>query len=75
MSEATENRTLLTPDEAARVLGCSRATIYRRAAEGGLPVLRLGSGPKAPIRIDIEDLRVWLVAAGRGRPEKAVLPS
>jgi len=71
----TQHSTFLTVDEAARVLSCSSATLYRKIAKGELPVLRLGDGPKAPIRIDIEDLRVWLVAAGRGRVERAVMPS
>ena len=34
---------LLTVEEAAGILGISRATAYRRVEDGTLPVLRLGN--------------------------------
>lgn len=45
-AETTSEGRLLTVDEARRVLRCSRASIYRRVADGQLPALRIGeSGP------------------------------
>lgn len=47
---------LLTVREAAEVLRLTTETVYRRIADCELEVLRLGSGPKAPIRIDPEEI-------------------
>jgi Helix-turn-helix domain len=60
-------QTFLTPEQVARVLGVSRSWVYQHQAD--LPVTRLGDGPRAPIRVDVEDLRVWLVASQRGQVE------
>jgi hypothetical protein len=57
------NAHLLNPDEAAKIIGVSKGWVYRHAAE--LPVVRLGDGLNAPIRIDPNDLRAWLLASGR----------
>ncbi|HZS25369.1 MAG TPA: helix-turn-helix domain-containing protein [Gaiellaceae bacterium] len=52
---------LLTVAEAAQTLRVSPRTVYNRVRAGELPALRLGSGPKAPIRIDPLDLARFLV--------------
>jgi excisionase family DNA binding protein len=46
--------------EAARCLGVSPRWIYKRAASGELPAIRLGDGPRAPLRVDPRDLQQWL---------------
>jgi excisionase family DNA binding protein len=42
MEDAMEDRLTLTVDEAAQVLGISRALAYELVARGELPSLRLG---------------------------------
>jgi excisionase family DNA binding protein len=51
---------LLTPAEAARMLGVERDYIYRHAAAGDFPVVRLGSSQRPRLRVDVADLRAWL---------------
>ena len=48
--------TFLTVDEAARALRVSRATVYKRIATGAVRAVRLGDGPKAPLRIAEDEL-------------------
>jgi excisionase family DNA binding protein len=45
---------LLTVGEVARVLAVSSKTVRRRIATGELAAVRLGRGPKAPLRVDPE---------------------
>jgi excisionase family DNA binding protein len=47
---------LLRVDQVARRLGVSSQTVRRRISSGDLPALKLGSGPKAPIRVDSVEL-------------------
>jgi excisionase family DNA binding protein len=47
---------LLKPDEAARVLGISRAMVYALARKGVLPTVNLGSSMK----FSAEALREWV---------------
>jgi excisionase family DNA binding protein len=51
---------LLRVDQVARRLGCSQQTVYRRVSTGQLRALRLGSGKKAPIRVDSVELERWI---------------
>lgn len=51
-------RRLLTVAQTADQLGVSADTVYRPVESGEWPSVRLGSGPKAPIRIDSDELRV-----------------
>ena len=46
--------TLLTVDEAARALRVTRGTmyLYRRIQTGHVRAVRLGGGPRAPLRIE-----------------------
>ena len=59
---------LLTLDEAARLLRCSRRTLERRIAAGLLPVFRDGRRVAVPV----EEVRRYVAAhmVLRGRPEK-----
>jgi hypothetical protein len=53
----------------ARMLGVDRDWVYARAAQLG--AVRLGDGPKARLRFDIERVRATLAAAGPAkRPER-----
>ena len=50
---------LLTLDEAADVLRCSRKTVQRRIREGALPVVRIGR----TCRVSEDDLRKFIRAS------------
>jgi excisionase family DNA binding protein len=53
---------LLTVGEAALVLRQSPRSVRDKIAAGDLPALKIGSGPRAPIRIDAGELDAWLAA-------------
>jgi excisionase family DNA binding protein len=59
MTTITRDR-LLTVKQAAFLVGMSPVSMYRRIDSGALPAIRLGSGPKAPIRISSADLAAYL---------------
>ena len=42
----------LSPQEVADAFQLGRSTVYRRVADGTIPSVRIGNGPRAPIRID-----------------------
>lgn len=65
----TETQKLLTVRQAGSRLGCSPWTVYRRIHEGAIPFVRLGYGPKAPIRIDEGELRRFVY--GSEEPDDA----
>jgi excisionase family DNA binding protein len=47
---------LLTVREVAAELGVSPVTVYRWVTDGRVPAIRLGVGPRAPVRIDPDEL-------------------
>lgn len=47
---------LLTPSEAADLLGVGRSKVYRLLATGELPGIRVGHA----VRVPLEDLRRWV---------------
>ena len=53
-----EQRSLMTTSEAAALVHCRPATIWRAARSGELPAVRLG--PKGSYRIEPEALAEWL---------------
>lgn len=53
---------LLTIEETAARLRQSPATVRRKIREGELPAIRVGSGPRAPYRIDPVELERFLYA-------------
>ena len=59
--EADYRRTpnFLTPEQVAQLLGVTRSWVYQHQDE--LPFTRLGSGPKAILRMDRTDLRAYLL--------------
>ena len=46
--------------EVAHRLRQSESTIGRKIREGELPAVRLGHGPRSPLRIDAGELEAWL---------------
>ena len=59
-NSSAEQPVLLTLAEVARRLRVSRATVYAWAADGTLPVIRLG--PRPLLRVHPEVLEAWLQA-------------
>jgi excisionase family DNA binding protein len=57
---------LLTTAQVARRLKQSEEVVRRKAREGDLPALRLGAGPRAPLRFDARELERWIYAERRG---------
>jgi excisionase family DNA binding protein len=51
---------LLTVAEAAGLARLSEKTVRRRIATGELPAVRLGAGPRAPLRIDPAELAAFV---------------
>jgi excisionase family DNA binding protein len=70
---STEKETpeLLTIDEAAHALRQSRETVYRKIRSGELPAVRIGSGPRAPIRVSSFELACWLYGSSPRRNDPA----
>ncbi len=56
----------LTIDQVAEVLHLSHQSVRRRIRAGELDIVRIGSGPKAPIRIASGDLIEYLQRVNRG---------
>lgn len=59
-TQNTANAELLTVDEVAARLRMSKWSVYRRVEAGELPAVRLGFGPRAPIRVSERELEAWL---------------
>lgn len=53
---------LMTVEQAAELANVSRATLYRRVAAGEVEAVKIGSGPKAPIRIPRTSFLDWIFA-------------
>jgi len=53
---------LLTVAETAERLRQSQETVRRKIREGVIPAIRRGAGPRAPLRVDDQELRAWLYA-------------
>ena len=58
-----EDTNLLTVAETARRLRQSEVTVRRKIADGSLPALKIGTGPRAPIRVDAAELEAWISAS------------
>jgi excisionase family DNA binding protein len=61
MQSPSTDSELLTPQQAAREIGASVDSIRRRIWSGELAHYRLGTGPKAPIRVSRGDLTAYLL--------------
>ena len=64
---------LLTVAEVARRLQQSERTVRDKIASGALPAIRIGTGPRAPIRVDLAELEAWL-KRGRSDPHERCAP-
>jgi excisionase family DNA binding protein len=53
---------LLTIREVAAMLRQSERTVRGKVADGTLPAVRIGSGPRAPFRVDGGELERWIEA-------------
>ena len=56
MNQRTGTRRLVSLQDAAEYLGVDVLTVRRRIASGDLNAFRVGSGPKAPIRVDLAQI-------------------
>jgi excisionase family DNA binding protein len=59
------NESLLKPAEVMELLSVSRGWLYKAAAEGTIPSLRLG-GAGGPLRFARSDVEAWLEQARQG---------
>ena len=55
-----EETQLLTVAEVARRLQQSERTVRDKIASGQLPAVKIGTGPRAPLRVDRRELDAWL---------------
>jgi excisionase family DNA binding protein len=58
-----EDTQLLTVAEVARRLRQTERTVRDKIASGTLPAVKIGTGPRAPIRVDPCELEEWLNAS------------
>ena len=68
-SEATQK--LLKPAQVAERLQVSVWSVYRRIESGELPAVRIGAGPRAPIRVDADELHQFVYGQGPEKRTKA----
>ena len=59
---------ILNKTEVAERLGISIRTVERRVADGELECLRLGEGPKAPVRFRLEHVAAYVYRCEIRRP-------
>jgi excisionase family DNA binding protein len=55
----TTTEVWMTVAQTAEYFGWSTRTVHRKIKEEGLPVHRLGTGPKAPIRVARSEANSW----------------
>ncbi len=55
---------VMTVREVADTLRVSQRHVYRLVEHGRLPALRVGSGPRAPLRVTRHDLADFLADSG-----------
>jgi excisionase family DNA binding protein len=60
LTPATAEAEFLTVPEVARLLRCSKPTVYRRITDGEIPAVKLGTTQFAPLRIRRDELEAWL---------------
>jgi excisionase family DNA binding protein len=70
-----EQPQLLTVGEVAFRLRQSERTVRDKIAAGDLPALKIGSGPRAPIRVDSAELERWLYGVPRSKDASAAAGS
>ena len=63
---------LLKVGDAAEALRLSASAVYRRVQDGELHALRLGTGPKAPVRITTNELKRYMRVCGSKETPSAI---
>jgi len=70
-----DRESLLTVADVAERFGQHPETIRRKARDGEIPALKLGTSPRAPFRFDRDELEAWVCglpeSAGRLAPFRA----
>jgi predicted DNA-binding transcriptional regulator AlpA len=66
-----ERDSFMRVKDVARELDQSVSAVDRKIAAGDLPAVRLGSSPRAPLRVPPEELEAWLYGARREPPASA----
>jgi excisionase family DNA binding protein len=56
---------LLKVDQVAERLQVSPWSVYRLVARGDLPAVKLGTGPRVPIRVDADELQQFVYGQGQ----------
>jgi excisionase family DNA binding protein len=59
-SDSDTVQKLLKPSRVAERLQISVWSVYRRIESGKLPAVRIGTGPRAPIRVDAGELHQFV---------------
>jgi excisionase family DNA binding protein len=62
---------LLTVAEVARRLRQSERTVRDKIHSGQLPAVKIGTGPRAPLRVSTAELEAW-IARSRNCPPQAL---
>jgi len=55
-----ETGRLLTAEQVAEIICCSPKTVYSWAELGHIPSIKIGTGRKALLRFDSEEIHAWL---------------
>jgi excisionase family DNA binding protein len=66
MMEQVAAPDLLRIPEVAAFLRCTEEVVRRKIRSGELPGVRLGSGPRAPLRVPADELERWLAGHRSG---------
>jgi excisionase family DNA binding protein len=69
MSAVAEIAPLLTVAEVAAVLRVTPDTVYAKVEKGELAAVRLGRGPRGPIRVSVDELKRYLTDGQEERTE------
>ena len=70
--QSDSTRRLLTAEQVAKIICCSRKTTYRWAELGHIPSIKIGAGRKALLRFDSDEVHAWL-QPGKGKQQKGII--
>jgi len=73
-SELEPPQKLLTVGQVAERLQVSKWSVYRRVAERQIPAVKLGTGPRSPLRVDERELERWLYSDENEANERVRCP-
>jgi excisionase family DNA binding protein len=60
VTDTQEHKRLMRVREVAAELDQSVSAVYRKVKNGEIPAVRLGSSPRSPLRIERDELDLWL---------------